>query len=312
METQHIRYIQLIAEHRNISAAARDLGMTQPALTKIISRVEDIVGAKLFDRGPRGAVPTPFGELFLNRMTRVEAEIAAFADEVKAKKSGMSGTISLAVGQFWLGNVLPQVIAHMATALPDVQFKISTGPREHLLDRLKTGEADLMLGRVASDIPEDVNVIGLGEVGIFLVARAGHPLSRLDREPTAQELQTAGWVLPPAPDPSIQYAFSEVGREPPAPRVETVSQNFIQGLLLGSDMVTIVPDFTANTVAPGLCRLRADWLQWRTHVGVIQVQNRTLLPCCQVFLDHLHEVSAGLWGPAPPGRAKPTTRTRAT
>lgn len=75
--------------------------------------------------------------------------------EIKARKSDLSGTISLAVGQLWQGSILPQVIASMAAALPDVQFKIITGPRELLLERLRSGEVDLMLGRRA-DLPKGV------------------------------------------------------------------------------------------------------------------------------------------------------------
>jgi molybdate transport repressor ModE-like protein len=75
MDTLHIRFMRTVAEHGNISAAARELGITQPALTKIVSRVEDQMGARLFDRRPRGVTVTPFGELVLRRLDRVEYEM---------------------------------------------------------------------------------------------------------------------------------------------------------------------------------------------------------------------------------------------
>ncbi|MEM7462670.1 MAG: LysR family transcriptional regulator [Pseudomonadota bacterium] len=103
METKHIRFIRCVAEHGNISSASREIGITQPALTKIVSRVEDVVSAKLFERGPRGVRLTPLGRLFLERMDGVEREMHNFASEIQAYKRGIAGTVRLGVGQFWLG-----------------------------------------------------------------------------------------------------------------------------------------------------------------------------------------------------------------
>ncbi len=300
METQHIRFIRTVAEHRNISAAARDLGITQPALTKIVSRIEDQVGAKLFDRGPRGVTVTAFGELFLRRMEKVEHEMTHLANEVRARKSGLSGTISLGVGQFWLGHILPVVIARLAETTPGVHIKIFTGAREELLQRLKQGEIDIMLARITDDLPDGITGEDVAEVRMFIMAREGHPLAKA-RNVSPEELAEHGWVLPPRSDPTIRYAFTEVGVPPPLPRVEAVSHNLVFSLLQASDMVTIIPDITLNPVPDRLCRISADWLRWSCSVGAIRHAERTLLPCCEVFLRTLRDATRGLSeGPSEP------------
>ena len=63
METQHIRFVRSVAKHGSISAAAREHGMTQSALTKIVSRAGGLVGARLFDRKSRGVELTHFSQL---------------------------------------------------------------------------------------------------------------------------------------------------------------------------------------------------------------------------------------------------------
>ncbi len=293
METQHIVFIRTVAAHQNISAAARDLGITQPALTKIVSRVEDQVGAKLFDRGSRGVSLTAFGELFLERMEKIENEMTNLAHEVRARKSGLSGAISLGVGQFWLGHILPVVIAQLAETAPGIHIKIFTGAREELLDRLRQGEIDIMLARITDDLGEEIVVEDLAEVRMFVMAREGHPLSSAGTV-SPEQFAEYGWVLPPASDPTIRYAFTEVGVSPPLPRVEAVSHNLVFSLLQASDMVTIIPDITLNAVPDRLCRIPADWLRWSCSIGAIRHADRTLLPCCEVFLRSLREATCAL------------------
>jgi DNA-binding transcriptional LysR family regulator len=293
METQHIKYIRCVSEHENISAAARELGMTQPALTKIVSRVEDLVGARLFNRGPRGVTLTPFGELYLRRMEKVEQEMLNLATEVHACKSGASGTVSLGVGQFWLGSILPKVVGQLARTFPDIHVKIRTGPRTELLERLKKGELDYTLGRITDDLPEELVGELLAEVRFFLVARQGHPLLELKRPVTPQDIAPYGWVLPPRDDPTVHFAFVEQGLEPPPTRVEAISYNLVIGILHETDFVTVMPEMMMNQMSEGLARLPADWLGASRSAGVIRVKERALLPCCDSFLDLLRAEMGG-------------------
>lgn len=286
METQHIRLVRSVAKHQNISAAARELGMTQPSLIKIISRVEDVVGLKLLDRGPRGVTLTQFGDYFLDRMSRVEREMKNLDSEVRALNSGMNGTIAIGAGQFWIWHALPTVLSEIATESPDLKIKVSAGSRDDLLRGLSESEFDLLLARVDEDLFDDMVGEELAEVRMSLVARKGHPLAGTDSV-GVQTLEEYGWILPPGLNSTVRYAFSEVGVEPPAPRVETVVGNLVIKLLCATDMVTIIPEVGHRTVPDGLCRLNADWLTWRCSVGVVRDAHRTLLPCCDYFIEKM-------------------------
>jgi DNA-binding transcriptional LysR family regulator len=261
--------------------------MTQPALTKIVSRVEDLIGAKLFDRGPRGVTLTPIGELYLRRMAKVEQEMLNLANDVHARRSGTSGTVSLGVGQFWLGRILPKVIGQLARECPDIHVRIRTGARDENLERLKRGEIDYVLGRITEDLPEGMEGEELAEVRFFMLVRKRHPLLSLKRPVRLKDIEPYGWVLPPKDDPTIRFAFIERGLEPPLPRVEAISQNLIMGLLQESDFVTVMPEMMANQMSDGMARLRADWLGSSRSAGVIRMAERSLLPCCDKFLDFL-------------------------
>ncbi|MEV8468904.1 LysR family transcriptional regulator [Fluviibacterium sp. DFM31] len=287
METQHIRFVREVAARGNISSAARELGLTQPALTKIISRVEDLVGAQLFDRGPRGVSLTPLGQLFLERMERVEREMHNLSSDIRARQQGITGTVSIAAGQFWLGRILPKVVTELHRKAPGIHLRIKTGTREELLHFLRSGQVDMMLGRITRDMPEDLIGEELAELRMMLIARANHPLAQKDTSVTHENLRHYGCILPPRDDPSIRYAFTSFGLEPPPARVEAVSRQFIDRLLVSSDLLTVVPAIKGRDIGPELTRLRADWLTWASSAGIMLVRDRSLLPCCHVFLDVL-------------------------
>jgi molybdate transport repressor ModE-like protein len=150
METRHIRLVRAIAALGSISAAARELGLTQPALTKILSRVEDHVGGRLFERQARGVTTTATGRLFLDRMDRIDREMRFLMADVRSLETGLSGRVAVGVGQFWIGHIVPRVVNRLRHEAPDVQVQILTGTRDQLLGLLQRGEVDLMLGRFAA------------------------------------------------------------------------------------------------------------------------------------------------------------------
>ena len=290
MDTQHIKYLRLVAELGSISAAARDLEMTQSALTKIVSRAEDLVGAKLFSRRSRGVDLTPFGELFLRRTAVIEQEMYNLDQEVRALKAGQGGTVSIGVGQFWLGQIVPNVVAKLALDSPGVHIKVTTTTRAENLSRLQNGEIDLLLGRITDDLPDELYGEPLAVVKLYLMVRNGHPLAQMDRDIVLKDLEVFDWVLPPATDPTaihISQTFADMGYSPNSVHVEAISRNFTTGLLQASDMITVVSDITMNQSMDGLTRLEVDELNWSDSAGVIRVKDRSLLPCCNRFLDLL-------------------------
>lgn len=311
METQHIAFIRVVAEHGTISAAARELGMTQPALTKIISRVEDLLGAQLLNRQPRGVKLTAFGELFLARMDRVEREILNLDAEIKAHKAGLAGVVTIGVGQFWIGSIVPRVITRLLGTAPDIQAKIVTGTRDQLLLLLQRGKLDLMLGRITDDLPGEMHSEALADVRLYLTVRERHPLTALGRSVTLDDLAPYAWVLPPESDPTAVH-IAEVyrtilgGRKPVA--VEAVSQNVIVSILKSSDLITAMPGISVDTVAGGIRRLDADWLTWSRHAGVISYRDRPLLPCVHQFLSLLRDEMSrkGRHGPREGARSRRT------
>ena len=305
METQHFRYVRVIAAHGSISAAARELGLTQPALTKILSRIEDQTGGRLFERRARGVSLTPVGELFLERMERVDREMRFLRADVQSLQSGLSGRVAIGVGQFWIGHIVPLVVNRLRAEAPGVQIAIQTGARDQLLDLLLRGEIDLMLGRFAEDMPATVTAQPLADVRLYLTVREGHPLTALRRPIAPDDLRGFSWVLPPPADPTaihVAEVFREKMGEPITAAVEAVSMNVVAALLASSDLIAILPGIAVNSAMPGLARLECDWLDWTREAGVIRVVRTRLPASVDRFLRLLREEVGPKDGTAAKGR----------
>ena len=284
METRHIAFIETVARKGSISAAAAEIGLTQPALTKIVARLEDELGARLFERRARGVVPTPFGQLFLERLAPVSHSLDTLAREVRAMRAGLSGAVSVGIGQFWVARIFPGVAAEATRAMPDVQMRVVTAARGDLVRALRRGELDMVLASIVGEPPADIEQRPLLEVALFLMVRAGHPLAALDRPVRPEDLDGARWVLPPAADPSVTYlngAMAARGRPAPTVAVEAVSHNFAVGMLQATDLVSALPDIGRSAFRQGLVKLRADWLSWRRTAGILLPRDRSVLPAVE-------------------------------
>lgn len=294
MDTFHIRFIRRVAEHGNITATAREIGISQPALTKIISRMEDHVGARLFDRGRHGVTLTPFGEVFLRRMNSVELAMVNLANDVKAMKAGLTGTVSIGVGQFWLGRLLPKAVARLNDEMPDIRVKISTGSSDEMLRRMIDGELECVLGRINEDMPDPVVGEPLVNIQLALLVGSHHPLVRLERPIEPADLKPYGWVLPPASDPSVRQLGQHLAKSGIALKdahVEVVSKAATYGILAETNLMTALPDIEINDQPKGITRLKAPWITWSRQAGFMRVKDRPLLPYTERLLwtlrDHL-------------------------
>jgi len=292
METRHIRLVRAIAACGSISAAAREFGLTQPALTKILCRVEDHIGGQLFERQARGVTLTATGRLFLERMDRIDREMRFLMADVRSLETGLSGRVAVGVGQFWIGHIVPRVVNRLRQEAPDVQVQILTGTRDQLLGLLQRGEVDLMLGRFAADLPTTLVAEPVADVRLYVTVRAGHPLARLGRPVTPDDLKDHPWVLPPSADPTAVHMAAMFRKHlgtPIVAAVEAVSQNVISGLLTTSDMIAVLPGIAVNEPMAGLVRLHCDWLDWSREAGVIRVADAPLPASSERFLRLLRE-----------------------
>ena len=247
--------VAAVVEHGQLSLAADQLGVTQPAASRTLADMERILGVPLFERRTRGMVPTDMGRTFARRAANVLREMGAGLEEVSQIADGLSGTVAVgAVTGAAVGYLVPAIRAFRDEA-PGVEVEIETGMSDELVRGLLSGQFDLVMARLPAALdPRGFEMVTAAEEQVAFICRAGHPL--LDLSETAlADLASYDWVMQRRGAPirvTVETALRAAGTA--MPRHVTVSQSLLVTLaaLRGSDMVAPVAAETADVVIDGI------------------------------------------------------------
>lgn len=222
--------------------ASDDLGLTQPAVSRSVKELEQILGTTLFDRSARGARLTVKGKLFLEH-----AEAALLQLNQGVSVLGGSGRDGEQITIGALPNVcsqfLPGVIKTFKEAFPNVVVTILPGSNAALLEMLKRADADVVIGRLSN--AEDMRGLSfeaLFEEPLVFVVRAGHELTKGPVSP--DDLAAYTLILPPTGTiirEELDRFFFSSGIALPSNRLESTSSEFQRAYLKENNCVAAIP-----------------------------------------------------------------------
>ncbi len=223
-----------IVDRGSLGRAAEALHVTQPALSRIVRRLEAEVGAPLFERHSRGMAPTQIGEALLPHARLLARESEVAREEIDALRGLARGTIKVGAIASVASLVLPQALDRVLAHWPNLRVRIVEGVWDRLADALVGHEIDLALG-VALPAGEDIVPIAdcAWEDASHVVASPDHPLRRRAGLGLADTL-VHRWALPPrgtAPHDDIRRLFVSLGLEVPEVVVETRSVTVLKSLV---------------------------------------------------------------------------------
>lgn len=197
LEVRHLRFVEAVDAAGSVTKAAASLGVSQPALTAQVRRIERVVGGPLFDRGRHGARPTPLGDVLLPHVRDVLAALDELHRAVRNfQDRTTSRTLRLAVRQTPLAAQLCGVVGEVC---PDDVVDLAVVDRQAaVLAALADGSVDLALH---VDFPGQEPVLppGIGRTVVgyeptFVMVATEHPLARRD-EVDLCELAGSCWLL---------------------------------------------------------------------------------------------------------------------
>jgi LysR family pca operon transcriptional activator len=264
---RHLQCFLAVAETGTLRAAADRLAISQPAVTKTLAELEQMLGCTLFERGRGGAKPTPEAESFLRHATASVQSLQAAVDSV------LHGPVApLRLGVLpTVAPALPPLLGEVMKAHAGLQVQLHTGRNVQLLALLRAGELDAVLGRLAD--PEAMAGLSfelLWAEPLRVVVRTGHALLRR----RGADWGEWPWVLP-LPGTLIRHAadgvLARLGIEPRAGRVETLSVSLATALVLQNDAVWIAPRSAVQREldAGRLQALKADTQGSEEPVGLL-------------------------------------------
>lgn len=176
-DLRHLRHLVAVNEHGTLQAAAEHLHLSQSALTKSLQKLEESLGAELFDRSGRRLLLTPLGRHVLTRAQRVLRVADDVQREADSFAAGAFGEVVLGVGPVVALGSLPQVLAAFCPRFPQVGVVVRSGSTESLVPRLLAGELHFVVADYeALEAHPELQVRALGADPIGVAARPGHPL----------------------------------------------------------------------------------------------------------------------------------------
>ncbi len=289
LKLRHIEGFLTVAECDSVSEAARCLNVSQPALSKTIADAEIILDRKLFDRSGRRLTLTAAGSLF----RRYALDAVKSLEEGTFALNGQNKATNISVGVLptVAGGLFPSATKSFVALRPETTVSVTTGPHRFLLDLLRQGAIDLMVGRMPTpDEMVGLNFAFLYNDAIELVACSDHPSINLG----AVRALVENPVILPTRESIIRKIvdgfLNAQGLSALKPKLETVSLNLSLPLLLDSNMLWFISrGVVGRELAAGNLAtfdLGADYMSGA--VGVTQRRSDTQDTSINDLIELLH------------------------
>lgn len=240
---RHLTCFLEVARQGHVGRAAERLAITQPAVSKSLKELEQLVGARLFDRSKKGVRLSAVGEIFLHYAS---TSVVALQQGLESVAEGwLRGETEIRVGALptVAARVMPEAVRRFKAAHPGFTVRLVSGPNRYLLERLRAQDLDLVVGRLAA--PSAMTGLAFEQLyaeAVSILVRPGHPLLAA-RPFTPGLIRDYPVLLPTVEDiirPLVDRLLLAHGVGPLADRIETVSAAFGRNYLLKCDAVWII------------------------------------------------------------------------
>lgn len=296
LKTRQLLLLIALDDTRNIHRASSELNMTQPAASKQLKDLEDMLGVSLFERLPRGMRPTIYGEAMIRHARMALTSLSKAHEDIVALKSGLSGQVDVGVILSPGMALLPPAIARVKEQAPMLRIGVEVESSNILLSHLMHGELDFLIARILDEeSKDDLHYEELADEPVCAVARVGHPLHARENL-TLAEIANEPWIM--APKGSILRArcdqmFREEGLAPPANVIDTTAILFITSLLQQTDFLYAMPTEVARyyTQARLMDILPIELPCRMDGFGIVTRRDHLLSPGASLLLQSIRDVA---------------------
>ncbi|MDP3230497.1 MAG: LysR family transcriptional regulator [Acidovorax sp.] len=301
LKTRQLLLLVALAEEGNIHRAAQVLSMTQPAASKLLKDLEDVLEVPLFERLPRGMRPTWYGETMIRHARMALASLNQAHDELSALKTGHFGQVGIGAITSPGLSLLPAALALVKQEHPSLRISLDIETSPVLLDRLDQGKLDIVVGRLFAEHDKtNLRYESLTEELVCAVTRPGHPLLGMSGL-GLRDVVSAGWIVPPAGSVlrhRFDLMFGQDGLAPPINTVETSSLLFITRMLQQSDMIAVLgADVGQYYASHGMVSVLPMAMPCHMDAfGIITRTDRLLSPAAKVMMKALKQTSLVQYG----------------
>lgn len=240
---RHLTTFLEVARQKSVSQAAEVLHVSQPAVTKTIRELEAVLETRLLEKEGRGIRITRQGEVFLRHAGASVAAIRQGVDSVRREGGGRAPTVRVGALPTVAASVMPLAVTRFLGSGEDGGIRIVTGQNLVLLNQLRVGDLDLVVGRLAA--PEQMTALAFEHLyseRIGLIVRPEHPLFSA-KHVEFEKIVDYPVLMPPPGSiirPFVDQLLLMHGIGDIPQQVETVSDSFGRAFVRQSDAIWII------------------------------------------------------------------------
>lgn len=293
MKLTSLRAFACAIEEGSLRSAARRLGVSQPALTKIIRELERELSTTLLQRSTTGVLATAQGKVLYERALAADRELSHAVEQIHQLSGRMTGALTIGAVPLAVMTLIPETLRTFGMEFPDIQLRVIEELYIQQLTALRMGEVDVAVGPVPEHLPAgEFSVEALMPVAMVIVVRKGNPLAQARR---LADLADVPWVYTGgAPASGYARTFFERHHLKPPPAGALVNSTLgLLSVIASGNCVGLLPSqiamhpFAAQhleivPVAEGPLKL---------SIGALARTEAALKPSVRHFLAHLHRAA---------------------
>jgi len=240
MRLNQIRDLIAVSEAGSLRAAARRIGISQPAMSKSLAELEREFQAQLLTRTSRGVTLTAAGRAFVARARVVQGELRKVREDLAALSGGTEGTVAFGIGPALGLPLVPGAMVRFRAERPGARVRIREGMRNALLPLVRDETLDFAVTELAEATEPGTHYRPLFRLELGVAARKGHPLARAT---SLADLAQAPWLFfyPPGSGGALERAFGAAGLSSPNALVHCESYITALTLIAQTDLLGLVP-----------------------------------------------------------------------
>jgi len=284
-----------VVEHGGVTAAAKTLNVSQPALTRSIRQLEENLDVELLTREGRGVAPTRFGVSLAEHARTIEAELRHATRNLNELRTVEAGHLVIGASPIGLATLVGPTLSRLHDEMPGLTVEVRNDPFESQLEDLDNGEIDIVIGalwdgQIHKHLVEEV----LFQNSLSVILRGDHPLTR-KKDLGFSDLTDETWIIARGSAAIKQLVANEFrfeGSTPPVFTIETDSMLCVKALLLSSDFICANPAelFSTEIERGVLSVLPLRWHSGTRPIGFTLREHGTITPALAALIDILRDV----------------------
>ncbi|MFM7001972.1 MAG: LysR family transcriptional regulator, partial [Limnohabitans sp.] len=293
MKLSTLQALVAAIEEGSLRGAAKRVGVSQPALTKMIRELEIELAAPLLVRTSQGVLPTAQGQVMFEHALKVSQELLAATDQVRQLGGDMRGELNIGAVPVAVMLLIPETLRTFGQAFPHIKLRVSEELYIAQLQRLRSGQVDMAVGGIPQGLSSGEFVTEpLMTTSMVVVVRKGNPRAQAT---SLSALADAKWVYTGASTVTgyAQQLFERHGLQAPPVGAVVNSTLALLSLVGSGDYVGLMPKQIAEhpLAASFISVVPVAESGLPLTVGAIIRSDSVVSPAIRHFIAHLHRAA---------------------